>query len=65
VLPGIATNAVASPLESTGMAVAVRVKATTREHGTAISAMIFFDPRSIQFDINGDQYNGAVQLVLA
>jgi VWFA-related protein len=65
VLRGIVTNAVASPLESTGMAVAVRVKATTREDGTAISAMIFFDPRSIQFDMKGGQYTGSANLVLA
>jgi VWFA-related protein len=64
-LRGIVTNAVASPLESTGMAVAVRVKATTREDGTAISAMIFFEPRSIQFDLKGSQYTGSANLVLA
>lgn len=64
-LRSIVTNAVVSPLESTALGLAVRVKAATRENATAVSAMIFFDPRSIQFDFKDGRFAGTADLVVA
>lgn len=59
------TSAVVSPLESTALGLAVRVKAITAENDTSLTAMIFFDPRSLQFEAKGDGYSGTANLVLA
>jgi VWFA-related protein len=64
-LRGVLANAVLSPLESTGLSLAVRVKATPRDNGIAVSAMIFFDPRSIQFDIKNGHFAGTANMLVA
>ena len=64
-LRGVLANAVLSPLKSTGVGLAVRVKATPRDNGTAVSAMIFFDPRSIQFDIKDGYFAGTANMLVA
>lgn len=64
VLRGIVTNASVSPLESTGLGVAVRVKATNNDLETTMTAMIFFDPRSIQFDFKDEHFAGSANIVL-
>ncbi len=43
----------------------MRLKATTRDNGTALSAMIFFDPRSIHFDIKDGHFAGIANMVVA
>ena len=64
-LRAIITSALASPLDSTGLALAVRMKAATQETGTATTAMIFFDPRAIKLEPNASHFNGNVAMVLA
>ena len=64
-LRAVLANAVLSPLESTGLDLAVRVKATPRDNGTAVSAMIFFDPRSIQFDVKDGHFAGTANMLVA
>ena len=64
-LRAIITSVLASPLDSTGLALAVRMKAATQETGTATTAMIFFDPRAIKLEPNAGHFNGNVAMVLA
>ena len=64
-LRGIMTGALASPLESTAMGLAVRVKATTGDEGTALSAMIFFDPRAIHLDFGDEHFTGTANIAVA
>jgi len=64
-LRAVLANAVLSPLESTGLDLAVRVKATPRDNGAAVSAMIFFDPRSIQFDVKDGHFAGTANMLVA
>jgi VWFA-related protein len=58
-------SAVVSPLESTALGLAVRVKAITAENGIGLTAMIFFDPRSLQFEAKGEHFSGTANLVVA
>lgn len=64
-LRGIITSALASPVESTAMGLAVRVKATSADKGTALTAMIFFDPRAIQFDSGDEHFTGTANIAVA
>ncbi|MGB9431994.1 MAG: VWA domain-containing protein, partial [Candidatus Acidiferrum sp.] len=64
-LRDIVTHAAISPLESTGLGLAVRVKATPHDNGIAVSAMIFFDPRSIQFEFKDGRFAGTANMVVA
>ncbi len=61
----LVADAVASPLEATRLGVAVRIQATQHDKDTALSAMIFFDPRSIQFASRDGNFSGTVNMVLA
>jgi VWFA-related protein len=59
------TSAAVSPLDSTALDLAVRMRATPRDKQTALTAMIFFDPRSIQFDFKVGHFDGSANIVLA
>ena len=61
----IVTNAVSSPLAATAIGVAVRVKAAPSQSSAAVSAMVFFDPKSVQFQLKDGRFKGAVSLFLA
>jgi hypothetical protein len=60
----IVANAVASPLDATALNLAVRMKADEHGAGT-FSAMVFFDPRSIQVQPRDGGFAGNVDIVLA
>lgn len=64
-LHDIIAGAAVSPLDSTGLDLAVRVQATPREKQTAMTAMIFFNPRSIQFDFKDGHFDASANIVLA
>jgi VWFA-related protein len=64
-LRAIVMNEVSSPLEATAMGVAVRVKTTSGQNSKGMSAMVFFDPRSIHFQFKNGRFQAAVNLVLA
>ena len=60
----IVANALASPLDATGLNLAVRMKADEHGAGTT-SAMLFFDPRAIQVQPKDGTFAGTVDIVLA
>lgn len=64
-LKGIVSSAAVSPLESSGLDVAVRLKAAKQENALMLTAMIFFDPRAIQFEVRDGHYVGTAELVVA
>ena len=55
-------NAVASPLEATGMGLAVRMKGASGGNGT-LGAMVFFDPRSIRFESKQGRFAANVSVL--
>jgi VWFA-related protein len=62
---GIVSSAVVSPLESSGLNLAVRLKAAKQGNALVVTAMIFFDPRAMQFEARDGHYSGAANLVVA
>ena len=65
-LRAMVANAVASPLDATRLNLAVRLKTDTYAGGqTTASAMLFFDPRSIQVQPKDGGFAGTVDIVLA
>jgi VWFA-related protein len=64
-LHDLIAGALVSPLDSTALDLGVRITATARDKQTAVTAMIIFNPRSIQFDFKDGHFDGAANLVLA
>jgi VWFA-related protein len=59
----VVMNAAVSPLEATGIGVAARVKAAASSGGTVLSTMVFFDPRSIQFQVKNGHFAGMMNVL--
>lgn len=64
----LVNDAVAAPLEATGIALAVHIKPATTASSApatnssvaALTAMVFFDPRAIQFNSKDNRYSASV-----
>lgn len=64
----LVNDAVAAPLEATGIALAVHVKPATgaasapatNSSASSLTAMVFFDPRAIQFDSRAGRFSASV-----
>jgi VWFA-related protein len=61
-LQAIVKNAVFSPLDATGVALAVRMKPaqSTSAASGAVTALVFFDPNAVYFDSKDGRFSGNV-----